>query len=237
MDQKQKTIQTYQKRDVVGSFDSERSRYAFQRYKHRTEANFLKKAIKQLKQDKIKVLDIACGTGRMLPEVFSTGKDIEYVGLDTSKEMTNILKEKAKKISVGKKVKIKIGDASKIPFKDNSFDVVYSFHLLWHLPKEDQEKIIKEMSRVCKKDGFFIFDILNKDFLWEKLKKQKTEGIYKLSIKEIKNLFNNKNFEIEKLCDAPIKNFWLYKSFNLINSLRKILPINFYHMLYFVIRK
>lgn len=237
MSQKQKIISTYQQKDVVECFDKERNKYIFQRYKHKIEADFLKDTIKQVKHDKIKVLDVGCGTGRMLPEVFSLKKEIKYVGLDTSKEMIKILKEKAKKLNVKEKVKIKIGDASKIPFKDESFDVVYSFHLLWHLPKENQKEIIEEMVRVCKKKGFIVFDALNKDFLLEKLKRQKTEGIYKLSLNEVKEFLKGKNFDIEKLCDVPIKNKFVYSIFNIINYARKLLPSELYHMIFFRVRK
>ena len=229
--QKQKTIETYRKKDTVGVFDKARDKYLYQKYKHKIESSFLKKAIKSLKKDNIKILDVACGTGRMLRGIFSIKKDIEYYGIDTSKEMIKHLKEKAKKLSVEKNVKIKIGDAEKMPFKEESFDIVYSFHLLWHLEKEGQEKIIKEMLRVCKNEGVIIFDILNKNFVWERIKKflrKETKEIYKLSIKDIKNIIKSDNFKIEKLNDFLL---------NIFNIFRKSIPNSFFHMIYFKIKK
>lgn len=241
VNQKQKTVEIYKQKDVVESFDKSRSKYAFQKHKHKIESNFLKGAIRKTKSNKIRVLDVACGTGRMLLEVFSTKKDIEYLGLDTSKEMTKILKKRAKKLGVKDRVKIKLSDASKIPFKDDSFDVVYSFHLLWHLPKEEQEKIIKEMFRVCKKDGFVVFDILNKNFVWEGTKnfigKEKTGGIHKISINKINKIFEGKEIKIEKLNDFPIRNDSVYALFNIFNHLRNLFPRDLYHMIYFRIKK
>tara|TARA_Y100000034_G_C6874879_1_gene399930 strand:+ start:74 stop:799 length:726 start_codon:yes stop_codon:yes gene_type:complete len=234
-------IKIYQKKDIAKTFDNKRNIYSFQKYKHKIESNFLKKAILGISSKNIKILDIACGTGRMLPEVFSVRKDIEYFGVDSSKEMTNLLKEKAKKINIEKRVKIKIADASKLPFKDNEFDLVYTYHLLWHIPKENQEKIIKEMFRVTKKNGIIIFDVLNKNFIYEKIKKflkiKKTEGIHKLSISDIKKIIGDKNHKIEKLSDFPIKNSFLYSIFNLKNKFRKILPKNLFHMIFFKIKK
>lgn len=243
MSQKQKIIEAYKQKDTVESFDRERSRYSFQKYKHKIEANFLKTTIGLLNKKNIKILDVACGTGRMLPEVFSVGKNIEYLGLDTSKEMIKILRERAKKLDGGKRVKTKISDASKLPFKDNGFDVVYSYHLLWHLPKDEQKKIIKEMLRVCKHEGFVIFDILNKDFVWEKFKeiigKEKTGEIYKLSAEDAKKIIGieGKRIDIEKLSDTPIKNNLAYRLFNIINNLRKVFPQDLYHMIYIRVRK
>lgn len=243
LNQKQKIIEAYRDKETTETFDEDRSKYKFERYKHKIEADFLKKTIKLIEKDKIKILDVACGTGRMLPEIFSVDDNIEYFGLDTSKEMLKLLEEKSKKLNKKKSVKIKIGDACKIPFKNNEFDIVFSYHLLWHLPKDEQKKIIKEMLRVCKEGGFVIFDILNKNFVLEKFKEifgeEKTGGIYKLSINDAKKIIGieNNSIDIEKLLDAPIKNNLIYRLFNIINNLRKIFPQSLYHMIYLRVKR
>lgn len=236
---KEETIYTYKNKKLVKSFDSERRKYLFQRHKHKTEADFLKKAIMEIGKNKIKILDVACGTGRMMPEVFSTGKDIEYYGLDTSKEMLGELKKRAKYIK-GKKIFVKTGDATKIPFKKNSFDIVYSFHLLWHIEKKEQEKVIKEMLRVTKPKGFIIFDVLNKNFLWEKIKRflgKRTEGLYKINMKEAGKILGKKEIKTKKLSDAPIKNDFFYSIFNIVNKAEFLLPQSLYHMIYVRVKK
>ena len=238
MNQKQNIIKTYQEKDIINAFDKGRNKYLFQRDKHKIESNFLKKAMNSFEKDKIKVLDVACGTGRMLQEIFSIKKDIEYYGIDTSKEMIKHLKEKAKELGIEKNIKIKIGDAEKMSFKDESFDIVYSFHLLWHLEKEEQEKIIKEMLRVCK--GIIIFDMLNKNFVWTKIRKffrKETKEIYKLSIKDIKSIIKLDNFKIEKLNDFPVKSNFIYGFLNIFNIFRKPIPTSFFHIIYFKIKK
>ena len=106
--QKKEIIGLYRKKDVAKTFDESRSKYAYQLHKHKIEANLLKKTISDIKSEKIEILDVACGTGRMLPEIFSIKKDIQYYGIDTSKEMIRHLKEKAKRLGIKKKVKIKV---------------------------------------------------------------------------------------------------------------------------------
>lgn len=240
--QKEKIIQTYQKKEIVSTFDKEREEFAYQKYKHKIESDFLINALNEIDvKDKIKTLDVACGTGRMLSPVFSQDKNIEYTGLDTSKEMTSILLKKAKERGIDKRIKLKIGDATKMPFKDNTFDLVFSYHLLWHLPKEEQEKIIKEMLRVAKTGGIVIFDILNENFIWEKIKDlvgmKKTDGLSKLNPSEIKQLLGNKKITLEKLNDAHLNNNFFYGIFNIVNMLRSMLPTNFFHMIYFKVKK
>jgi ubiquinone/menaquinone biosynthesis C-methylase UbiE len=237
MEQKNQIIKTYRDKNVTENFDKERNKYSFQKYKHKIESNFLKRTLEQIPSKKIKILDVACGTGRMLQEVFSIGKEIEYIGFDSSEEMTKHLKEKSKKIGIENKVKIELGDASNLPFHDEEFDVVYSYHLLWHIPKEEQKRIIKEMLRVCKKEGFIVFDILNKNFIYEKIKKKHSKDLYKFTFNELKEIISSKKVEIEKLNDFPIKNDKIYNILNIINQIRKFLPKYLYHMVFFRVKK
>ena len=46
-----------------------------------------------------------------------------------------------------------IGDARKLPFKDEEFEEVYSRFFLEHLPRKDAILSLKEMNRVLKKKG------------------------------------------------------------------------------------
>ena len=234
---KNETIKTYQKKENVQIFDNERRKYLFQRYKHEAEANFLKSSIDSVKKKDVKVLDVACGTGRMLPEVFKAAKNISYVGADTSVEMMRELQKKARLLNKIKEVETIIADATNLPFRDNTFDVVYSFHLLWHIEKSEQEKVINEMKRVVRPGGVIIFDILNKNFIWEKVKNfmgiGKSEGLFKTSLKEIRTITSGmRNIKLKRLSDAPIKNDSFYRIFNLINKSERFMPSIFYHMIY-----
>ena len=241
MNQKKKIKEIYKKVETVDDFDNERERYLYQKYKHMIESGFLKKNMLKISKKEINVLDVACGTGRMLPEIFSLNKKINYTGVDSSTKMTGVLIRKAKVLKVNKNVRVINSDASKMPFKGNSFDLVFSYHLLWHLPKKDQKKVIKEMARVTKPNGIFIFDFLNRDFYWNSLKRyvkiNETDGIYKLGRNEAIEIANGEVLGIERICDAQIKNPVLYSIFNLVNRLRFFLPWKMFHMAYLSSRK
>ncbi len=46
-----------------------------------------------------------------------------------------------------------VGNATKLPFKDEEFEKVYSRFFLEHLPRNEARTALKEMHRVLKKDG------------------------------------------------------------------------------------
>src|SRR3989344_5270856 len=113
------TIETYRNEGVANSFDPDRSKYEHQKYKNRFEANILKKVLHEFKGKDVKILDVACGTGRMLPVVFKHNQDAKYFGLDTSKVMTKYLIKKAEKLGKEKVITLVYSNAAKMPFKDN----------------------------------------------------------------------------------------------------------------------
>ena len=83
--------------------------------------------------------------------------------MDTSTNALNIAKNLSKKIKVNeKKVFFINASAFNIPFPDDYFDVVMSFGLLEHFNKKEQEKMMSEFKRVCKKDGITITMVPNK---------------------------------------------------------------------------
>ena len=100
------------------------------------------------------VLEIACGTGRITRNI----RPKKIVAIDTSKEMLSI----AKKNKELKRVIFIIGNAFSLPLNEK-FDVVVSFRLFRHFNTEEQRRAFEEITRVLKKDGLFLFDVLNKD--------------------------------------------------------------------------
>ncbi|MCM1540507.1 MAG: class I SAM-dependent methyltransferase [Blautia sp.] len=66
-----------------------------------------------------------------------------------------INKEQQNFISNIKDKKINYGSATKLPFDNESVDVVYSSHMIEHLYKEDFQKFLDESYRVLKTNGVF----------------------------------------------------------------------------------
>lgn len=78
----------------------------------------------------------------------------------------------------GLEADLRLGDASDLPFEDNSFDKVYSFGVLHHTP--DIEKCIDEVYRVLKPGGVFVMSLYHKNSLFHYYTKVFLEGILRL---------------------------------------------------------
>jgi len=112
------------------------------------------------------ILDLACGQGRHTLELARRGFSDVY-GLDRSHFLIN----KARQINQqeGLKVKFREGDARKLPYQADSFDVVMvlgnSFGYFENL--EDDLKVLSEIFRVLKPDGKFLLDLADGSYLKE----------------------------------------------------------------------
>lgn len=101
-------------------------------------------------KDKI-VLDLGCGSGRYTRILLRYGGKLW--GIDPSKKLLEIAKKE------NKKANLKLGTVYKLPFKSNFFDLVVAGLVIDHFKNLNQA--FKEISRVLKKDGIFIFSRSN----------------------------------------------------------------------------
>lgn len=90
------------------------------------------------------VLDVGCGTGRILFRGMDEAESLN--GVDLSPEMI-----KAAKQLLGKKANLSVADAYELPFDADQFDISLSTCVMFLLP--EPEKGISEMVRVTKPVG------------------------------------------------------------------------------------
>lgn len=103
------------------------------------------------KKDK-KILEIGCGAGRC--SIAFAKKGAECKGIDISKEQLKHARRLAEKNNV--KVDFEKGNIQTLDGIDSqSYDVVYSAFALQYVP--DLAKCFKEVHRVLKGDGIFVF--------------------------------------------------------------------------------
>lgn len=113
------------------------------------------KFLKEYAREGSKVLDIGCGNGR-LSDMFQND-EIDYTGVDFSEKLISIAKEER-----GENGTFIQADALKLPFKDNSFDTVFSIAVLHHIPsKENRVRFVSEAHRVLNPGGVCVLTVWN----------------------------------------------------------------------------
>ncbi len=109
----------------------------------------------------VKVLDVGSGLGgpcRMLASDY----DCIVTGIDLSHEYVRTAKKLSKLVKLDHKTSFSQGDATHLPFEDESFDVVWTQHVQMNIP--DKQRFYNEIHRVLKTGGYFLFyDIFKKD--------------------------------------------------------------------------
>ena len=114
-----------------------------------------------------RVLDVGCGRGLLAIGAAKRLKNGKVVGIDVwnpfdlSGNTPEAAKANAKSEGAADKVRIENGDAQKLVYPDNHYDVVLSNLALHNLPEQDaRAKAVREMVRVLKPGGkLAIFDL------------------------------------------------------------------------------
>lgn len=140
----------------------------------------------------VKLLEIGCGNGQWLTEFQMFGLlSANLAGIELDPERAEDAKTRITDAD------IKTGDAAKLPWPDDSFDMVFQSTVFTSvLDSEKRAEIAKEMMRVCKKDGF----ILWYDFAFDSPSNPNVKGVKK---REIRELFAPWNCSIKKVTLAP----------------------------------
>jgi ubiquinone/menaquinone biosynthesis C-methylase UbiE len=102
-----------------------------------------------------RVLEIACGTGRFSVMLAERGADV--TGIDISGAILGQAREKARAAGVADAVEFMRGDAARLPFPDNAFDVSFAVRF-FHLA-DTPETFLAEMRRVTREE--ILFDTFN----------------------------------------------------------------------------
>jgi len=106
--------------------------------------------LEELRNDRVfaqNILDVGTGTGNLLQNLKSIYGNANILGLDIAWGMLSKARERAPKLLQA--------DVARLPFKDNSFNLVVSnLALQWVV---DLDNVFSELSRVIKKEGKLYF--------------------------------------------------------------------------------
>lgn len=128
-----------------------------------------------------KILNIGCAQPR--DEINFAPRIKEWIAIDLNKDVIEVSREAVSKTlnpELASKIRFQVADATKLPFGNDTFDIVVSFSTIDHIfSSGGRKKAIKEMSRVVKKGGYVIITVPNKlNFAYWFWSKKKTQAGY-----------------------------------------------------------
>jgi SAM-dependent methyltransferase len=101
-----------------------------------------------------RILDVGCGTGTMLTHLAAFGK---VQGVDIDEEAVGYCRERGL-------VDVSMGEASDLPFPQDSFDLVTALDVIEHL--DDDASALREMGRVLRPRGHLLVTVPAHRFMW-----------------------------------------------------------------------
>lgn len=110
-----------------------------------------------------KVLEVGCGNGYYLSLLNRLNLNVSLTGIDNDK----MALFDAQRFIGDERIKLILADATKLPFKSNSFDKVICSEVIEHVRSD--KKVLQEIFRVLKKEGVMVLTTCNirYPFFWD----------------------------------------------------------------------
>ena len=115
-----------------------------------------KMMIKKYFNPEDRILDIGCGAGRTTIGLYKLGYHL-IEGLDLSEAMIVQARRISKELNYN--IIFSVGDAACLGYDDENFEaVLFSFNGIMQIPgRENRIKVLKEIKRILKPKGYFLF--------------------------------------------------------------------------------
>ena len=121
--------------------------------------NYIRESLNGSITPEMHCLDIGCGGGIITEDLAKFSDNVN--GIDLSQASLNTAKQHAKE--AGLSIHYQHAAAESLPFNDNTFDLVTCCDVLEHV--DDLGLVIKEINRVLKPGGTFVFDTINRTLM------------------------------------------------------------------------
>src|SRR3972149_3217877 len=109
-----------------------------------------------------RILDIGCADGVFSKHILDKSGAKEVIGIDA---LQGSIAWARKHWEDEKRLKFLVSDAHRLPFKDQSFDAVFALEVLEHV--FEPVKVLQEIKRVLKKDGYGVFLVPAETFIFQ----------------------------------------------------------------------
>lgn len=98
------------------------------------------------------ILDLGCGTGLELEEIFRRFPDVYVTGIDLTQAMLDRLEQKYH----GRNIRLICGDYFKVDFGVNAYDTAISFQTMHHFAPDAKIRLYERICKALKPDGVYI---------------------------------------------------------------------------------
>ena len=184
----------YKKKEVTGSYDSQREATEYRRIKRKNELLIFLDLINKKEGDD--VLEIGCSSGVLT----------KYLGnvtaIDTSLDMLKLAKKKNPKATLFEADMFRIDKL----FEEEGLDTIVTQRVWNHLKEEELREMMKKSFKILKKKGYLIFDIESKNWLrrtihlfYKKIFRITGFKIYQYSYEEIKKILEDEGFKLKRI--------------------------------------
>ncbi len=102
----------------------------------------------------LKLLDLGCGTGLEIDEIFKVNPTVHVTGIDLTKSM--LVKLKQKHPTRQSQLNLIVADYFTYDFGKDVFDIALSMQTLHHFPSEEKIALYKKIRTALKPDGFYV---------------------------------------------------------------------------------
>lgn len=106
-----------------------------------------------------RLLDAGCGSGKYSVPLRMRGFDV--VGIDVSFNALHMLKDSSKAHEID--IDILAANVFQLPFKTDSFDLIWCYGVLQHILSKERECAIREFRRILRKEGILFIEVFGKD--------------------------------------------------------------------------
>jgi ubiquinone/menaquinone biosynthesis C-methylase UbiE len=151
------------------------------------------------------VLEIACGTGRLLDKIRAQQPGAYLTGVDLSFQMLRIARRR------GSQLRLVEADAVSLPFNDQTFDVVVCSNSFHFLP--DPKAALAEMRRVLKPGATLLLTDWCDDYVWCRLcdwylRLTDPAHVRMYGSRQCRRLLGENGFRVERLDRYRVSRLW-----------------------------
>jgi len=162
--------------------------------RRRIISSFVEKICRELGKERPRILDVGCGTGANLEMLGQFG---EAEGVDVSVDALTFCRARGL-------TNVRQGAAEKLPYEDESFDLVTALDVVEHL--DDDRAGLKEMHRVLRPGGRALLFVPAFMFLWG-VQDDISHHRRRYTLSGLRQVVREAGFEVERATYANISFF------------------------------